>query len=200
MSTTEESGVDGPLPSSIKLHGFHCYRRGGCDRKLLCGGERKCIGVDPRLVDELHRNRFEEIAEIVRALTYAEMIEFANGLWSLRGEGKVDGETLPKILHAWARKMELASDFAVHDEPVLGAAERDCGSGKQLQPIDSAPRDRPILAFMLGGWRIVRWKPNHPRKQPIPFWSADDLRVNVSRTHQPKWWVELPPLPPDAEA
>jgi hypothetical protein len=199
MSTTEEIGVDGPLPSSIKLHGFHCYRRGGCDRKLLCSGERECLGVDPRLANALRCNRIDEIAEIIGLLTYAEMIKFASGLWSLRGEGKVNGETLPMILHAWTRKMELASDCAVHDEPALPAKECDGGAGKKPQPIDIAPRDRPILAFMLGGWRIVRWKPNHPRKQPIPFWSADDLRVTVSRAHQPKWWVELPP-PPEIEA
>jgi hypothetical protein len=199
MNTTEESGVDGPLPSSIKLHGFHCYRRGGCDRKLLCSGERECLGVDPRLANALRCNRIDEIAEIIRALTYAEMIKFASALWSLRGQGKVNGETLPMILHAWTRKMELASDCVVHDEPAPPVGECDGGAEKKLQPIDTAPRDRPILAFMLGGWRIVRWKPNHPRKQPIPFWSADDLRVTVSRAHQPKWWVELPP-PPETEA
>jgi hypothetical protein len=86
------------------------------------------------------------------------------------------------------------------NEPALPAGERDCGAGKKFQPIDTAPKDRPILAFMLGRWRIARWKLNHPHKWPKPFWSADDLRVTVSRAHQPKWWVELPPPPPEAGA
>jgi hypothetical protein len=223
MSTTNESGFEGPLPSSIKPDGFHCYRRGGCDREALCEGEGECLGVDPPLAKALSRNRLDEVAEIeglgadpplakalsrnrfdelaglVRDLTYAEMIEFAGGLLSLRGEGKLNGETLPKILHAWARKMEFTSDCAVHNEPALRAGECDCGA-KKFQPIDTAPKDQPILAFMLGRWRIARWKPNHPHKRPIPFWSADDLRVTVSRAHQPKWWAEFPPSPPEAGA
>jgi hypothetical protein len=219
MSTTKEGGFEGPLPSSIKPDGFHCYRRGGCDREALCEGEGECLGVDlpltnalsrnrfdevseieclggdPPLTNALSRNRFDEIAEIVRALTYGELIEFAGGLWSLRGKGEVNGETLPNILHAWAAKTELASD-CVHNEPALPVGECDCEAGQKFQPIDTAPKDRPILAFMLGQWRIARWKSNHPHKQPIPFWSADDLRVTVSRAHQPKWWAELPPSPP----
>lgn len=198
MSTRKESGFDGPLPSFIKPDGFHCDRRGGCDREALCEDEGECLGVDPSLA--LNRNRFDEIAEIVRALTYAEMIELAGGLWSARGGGGVNDETLAKMLHAWATKMELPSDCAVHNESALPGGEYDCGAGQKFQPIDTAPKDRPILAFMLGRWRIAQWKPNHPHKGPIPFWSADDLRVTVSRAHQPKWWAELPPSPPEAEA
>jgi hypothetical protein len=222
--STKESGFEGPLPSSIKPDGFHCYRRGGCDRQALCEGEGECLGVDPLLANALNRssidaiaeieglgaapppamalgrNRSNEMRELVRALTYAEMLEFARGLWSSRGEGKMNRETLPKILHAWTRKMELASDYAIHNDAALPARECDCGAGKKFQPIDTAPKDRPILAFMLGRWRITRWKPNHPHKRPIPFWSADDLRVTVSRAHQPKWWAEFPPSPPEAGA
>jgi hypothetical protein len=185
--------------------------------------EGQCLGVEPPLVNALNRNRLgkiaeierlgipslakallrnrvDEIAEMIRALTYAEMLEFAGDLWRLRGGGKVNGETLPNILHAWATGVELASDCAVHNGPAPPAGECDCGAVKKFQPIDTAPKDRPILAFMLGRWRTARWKPNHPHKRPLPFWSADDLRVTVSRAHQPKWWAELPPSPPEAEA
>jgi hypothetical protein len=222
MSTTD-GGFEGPLPSSIKPDGFHCYRRGGCDRQALCEDEGECLGVDPPLANALNRrldeiagierlgldpppanalgrNRVNELAELVRALTYAEMIEFARGLLSLRGEGTLNGQTLPKILHAWARKMEFASDYAVYSEPALPAGACNCGAGKKFHPIDTAPKDRPILAFMLGRWRIARWKPNLPHKRPIPFWSADDLRVTVSRAQQPTWWAEFPPSPPEAGA
>jgi hypothetical protein len=205
MGTTNESGFEGPLPSSIKPDGFHCYRRAGCDREALCEGEGECLGADPPFINELNRKRFDENAEIdnlggdpslanasnrgrfdeiagiVRALTYADMVEFAGGLWSLRGEGEVNVGTLPKMLHTWAKL-------------------RECGVERKFQPIDTAPKDRPILAFMLGRWRIARWKPNHPQIRPAPFWSADDLRVTVSRAHQPKWWAELPASPPEAEA
>jgi hypothetical protein len=187
MSTTKEKGFEGPLPSSsIKPDGFYCYRRGGCDREAFCVGEGECLGVDPRPGNMLSSNRFDEIAALVRILTYTEMIEFAGSLWRLRGKGKMDCETLPKILHAWA----TGSHRPNRNELVLDA-------GKELQPIDTAPKDRPILAFMLGQWRIAQWKPDH-RKQQAPFWSANDLRVTDSREHQPKWWAELPPSPPEA--
>jgi hypothetical protein len=192
MSTTKEIGFEGRLPS-VKLDGFYCYRRGGCDSEAFCVGEGECLGVEPRLANPLSRSRPNELAELVRALTYAEMLEFSGGLWRLRGAGKMNSETLPKILHAWA----TASDRTVHYEPAPPAGECDDVAGKKFQPIDTAPKDRPILAYMLGQWRIARWKPNH-RKQPTPFWSADDLRVTVSREHQPKWWAELPPSPPEA--
>jgi hypothetical protein len=218
MSTTNEGGFEGPLPSSIKPDGFHCYQRGGCDRGALCESEGECLGADPlpantlssHRPDEigeieypgvdmppanaLRRNLFDEIAEMVRGLTYTEMIEFAGGLWSLRGGGKVNVETLPQILHAWATKRRSASGRATHNEPALPAGEGDGGAEKEFEPIDTAPKDRPILAFMLGQWRIAQWKSHH-RKQPMPFWSANDLRVTVSRAHQPKWWAELPPSP-----
>jgi hypothetical protein len=199
MSTTMESGFEWPVPSSIKLDGFHCYRRGGCDRGAFCEGEGECLGVDPPPVNALDRNRLDQIAEMIHALTYAEMIEFARGLWRLRGGGKVNGETLPKILHAWATETELACDCAVHNEPAAPVGECDCGAGNKFQPIDTAPKDRPILAYMLGRWRIAQWRLNHPHKRPIPFWSANDLRVTVSRANQPEWWTELPPSPPEAE-
>jgi hypothetical protein len=219
MSATTEGGFEGPLPSFIKPDGFQCYRRGGCDREAHCEGEGECLGVDPPLANALNhnrfdqiaeierlgvdpplanalsRNRFDQIAELVRALTYTEMIEFAGGLWSLRGEGEVSSESLPKILHAWAME---ASNCAINNDRALPAGECDFGTAKKFQPIDTAPKDRPILAFMLGRWRIARWTPNRPHKRPIPFWSADDLRVTVSRAHQPKWWAELPPSPPEA--
>jgi hypothetical protein len=200
MSATEEGGFEGPMPSSIKPDGFQCYRRGGCDREAHCEGEGECLGVDPPPTNALVRNRFGHIAEVVRELTYAEMIEFARGLSSLRGKAELNRETLPKILHAWATKTAFSSDRAVHNGPALPAGESDCGAGKKFHPIDTAPKDRPILAFMLGRWRIARWEPNRPHKNPIPFWSADDLRMTVSRAHQPKWWADLPPSPPEAEA
>lgn len=221
MSTMKEGGFDGPLPPAIRPDGFPCHRRGGCDRHARCEHEGECVGVglppanaldhdyidetaefeyasvDPQPANALSRNRLDEIAEIVRALTYAEMVEFAGGLWSLRGQRKVNSETLPGILYAWARKKELASGY---NESAPPAGERDCGAGRKPQPIDTAPTDRPILAFMLGRWRIAQWKANLPQKRPLPFWSADDLRVAVSRAHQPEWWAELPPSPPDAGA
>jgi hypothetical protein len=49
-------------------------------------------------------NPLTEIANLVRALTYGEMIELAGAMWKAKGEAAITAETLPGILHAWATK------------------------------------------------------------------------------------------------
>jgi hypothetical protein len=57
-----------------------------------------------RLEDELNRNRLNEIAALVRALTYGEMMELAQAIWKIRPEGAttVDQHSLPMMLHLWS--------------------------------------------------------------------------------------------------
>jgi hypothetical protein len=55
-----------------------------------------------RLEDDLNRSRLDEIATLMRALTYGEMMELANALWKIRPEGTVDQHTLPMMLHLWS--------------------------------------------------------------------------------------------------
>jgi len=241
--SAKHNGFEGPLPSSIKLGGFHCHRRGGCDRDALCEEHGGCLSAESAPADEWDReaswregeppdteppltiewrrevtceaadqypgaapaaanasgrSRLDDLAELVLGLTYAEMLEFADSLTKARGHRKMNRETLPKILHAWTRKMAAGSGRDLRD----GASplDADGAARAEAQSIDTAPQDRPVLAFMMGRWRIARWNSNHPHKRPVPFWSADDLRVTVSRAHQPQWWVELPAAPPEAEA
>jgi hypothetical protein len=55
----------------------------------------------PRL--RLGRNRLNEIATLVRSLTYGEMIELAQAIWKIRPEGEdVDERNLPMMLHVWS--------------------------------------------------------------------------------------------------
>jgi hypothetical protein len=55
----------------------------------------------PRL--ELGRNRLNEIATLVRRLTYGEMIELAQAIWKIRPEGEeIDQRNLPMMLHLWS--------------------------------------------------------------------------------------------------
>lgn len=46
----------------------------------------------------------DEIATLIRSLTYGEMIELAQAMWKRRDEGEVTQATLPGILHRWASK------------------------------------------------------------------------------------------------
>jgi hypothetical protein len=61
----------------------------------------------PKPEDELGRNRLNEIATLVRNLTYGEMVELAHALWKIRPEGEeVDQHSLPMMLHLWSTSSE----------------------------------------------------------------------------------------------
>jgi len=56
-----------------------------------------------KLEHELSRNPLDEIATMVRALTYGEMMELAQAIWKIRPEGEgVDQDSLPMLLHRWS--------------------------------------------------------------------------------------------------
>jgi len=55
-----------------------------------------------RLEEELCHNRLNEIATLMRALTYGEMMELAHAIWKIRPDGAVDQHSLPMMLHLWS--------------------------------------------------------------------------------------------------
>jgi hypothetical protein len=55
----------------------------------------------PRL--QIGRNRLNEIAILMRSLTYGEMIELAQAIWKIRPEGEeISQRNLPMMLHLWS--------------------------------------------------------------------------------------------------
>jgi hypothetical protein len=57
-----------------------------------------------RLQEQLDRQPLDEIAMLVRALTYGEMIELAEGMWKVQPDGAaVTQENLPALLHRWSQ-------------------------------------------------------------------------------------------------
>jgi hypothetical protein len=59
-----------------------------------------------RLAQQVQRRPIVEIATLIGALTYGEMIEFADGLWSLNPEGKsISKDSLPSLLHRWSTSL-----------------------------------------------------------------------------------------------
>lgn len=68
-------------------------------RKMIYG-DRQAVEADlpkpPRL------NPVDHIAELMRALTYGEMIEFAAELCMIKGDGEITQQNLPDILWNWA--------------------------------------------------------------------------------------------------
>ena len=65
--------------------------------------------IDPPIVDlhkleeELGRRRLDEIADVVRALTYGEMMELAASMWNVKPDGATLTEhNLPAVLYRWS--------------------------------------------------------------------------------------------------
>ena len=56
-----------------------------------------------KLEEELNRRRLDEIADVVRALTYGEMIELAASMWNVKPDGSsLTEHNLPAVLYRWS--------------------------------------------------------------------------------------------------
>lgn len=63
-----------------------------------------------KLQEQLDRAPLDEIAMLVRALTYGEMIELAEAMWKVQPEGAVvTQENLPALLHRWSTSRATAA-------------------------------------------------------------------------------------------
>jgi hypothetical protein len=60
--------------------------------------------VDLRKLEaDLGRKRLDEIADVVRALTYGEMMELAETMWNLRpDDSDLSERNLPAVLYRWS--------------------------------------------------------------------------------------------------
>ncbi len=101
------------------------YGQGPCNRGEACAVQKKCLAVHG-----LERNRLNEIAVVVQALTYGQMMELAQAVWKMKPEdGQLTAATLPPTLHRWCMSRKPhASDCAVHNEPAMPAGPCDCGA------------------------------------------------------------------------
>jgi hypothetical protein len=56
-----------------------------------------------KLEEELGRRRLDEIADVVRALTYGEMMELAASMWNVKPDGSsLTEHNLPAVLYRWS--------------------------------------------------------------------------------------------------
>jgi hypothetical protein len=60
--------------------------------------------VDLRKLEaELGRRRIDEIADVMRALTYGEMIELAESMWNIKPDNsELNEDNLPAVLYRWS--------------------------------------------------------------------------------------------------
>jgi hypothetical protein len=69
-----------------------------------------------KLQEQLDRQPLDEIAMLVQALTYGEMIELAEGMWKVQPDGSaVTQENLPALLHRWSKSRSLPADDVPQD-------------------------------------------------------------------------------------
>jgi hypothetical protein len=70
-----------------------------------------------RLQEQLDRQPLDEIAMLVRALTYGEMIELAEGMWKVQPDGSaVTQENLPALLHRWSQSRTVPVADYTHQQ------------------------------------------------------------------------------------
>ena len=71
-----------------------------------------------KLQEQLDRQPLDEIAMLVQALTYGEMIELAEAMWKVQPDGSaVTQENLPALLHRWSKSRSLPGDDIRQEEP-----------------------------------------------------------------------------------
>jgi hypothetical protein len=57
-----------------------------------------------RLEAEMGRKRLDEIADVLRLLTYGEMMELAETMWNVRPDGsELTEHNLPAVLYKWSK-------------------------------------------------------------------------------------------------
>jgi hypothetical protein len=117
-----------PVPSDYRPKPVRAIGAGGADGDGYYGDEPPSLldgaGISlHKLEDALTRNRLNEIATLVRALTYGEMMELAHAIWKIRPDGTVDQQSLPMMLHLW-------STSSPDGEPGAGKA----ADGKTAEP------------------------------------------------------------------
>ena len=54
------------------------------------------------VAEPLERQTIDSIAELLRTLTYGEVIELSEGLWDVRPQTDLSKDSLPALLHRWA--------------------------------------------------------------------------------------------------
>lgn len=73
-----------------------------------------------KLQEQLDRNPLDEIAMLVQALTYGEMIELAEAMWKVQPDGSaVTQENLPALLHRWSKSRSVPIDDAHEDSETM---------------------------------------------------------------------------------
>ncbi len=93
-----------PVPSDYRPKHVRAVGDGGAESDGGYGSEPlSLLDINlHKLEDELTRNRLDDIATLVRSLTYGEMMQFAHAICKIRPGGAIDQQSLPMMLHLWS--------------------------------------------------------------------------------------------------
>ena len=90
-----------------------------------------------KLQEQLLRKPLDEMATLIRGLTYGEMIELSEGIWRTQPEGlPITQENLPALLHRWSKTHSAAGSEALEESP---PAQRQQLPRVQVAQIDRRP-------------------------------------------------------------
>lgn len=107
-----------PVPSDYRPKQLRTVGAGGTEGDNYFADEPESLldtGINlNKFEDELSRNRLNEIATLVRTLTYGEMMELAQAIWKIRPEGTIDQQSLPMMLHLWSTLSLGGDETASH--------------------------------------------------------------------------------------
>jgi hypothetical protein len=80
------------------------FRRDAFDQETAEYESRAGRRVDLReLEEQIARRPIDEIAAVIRRLTYGEMMELAEELWKAQTQGSdISKDSLPGLLHRWS--------------------------------------------------------------------------------------------------
>lgn len=84
------------------------FRRDALDRETVGDEMSAGSGVNLRdLEEQIARRPIDEIAGLIRRLTYGEMMELAEKLWKAQIQGsEISKDSLPGLLHRWSTTHE----------------------------------------------------------------------------------------------
>jgi hypothetical protein len=75
----------------------------------------------------------DEIAGVIRSLSYGEMIDLAAELWKAAGGAEITAETFPAILHQWSKECAHRPETPASAGTALMRVEptpADCADGR----------------------------------------------------------------------
>ena len=98
------------------------------------------------LQEHLLRHPLDEIATLVRGLTYGDMIDLADAIWRVQPKGVfVTQENLPALLHRWSKSHTSADSTAAESLPARSS------ESVPVAPSKAAPSRRNFVARLEGG-------------------------------------------------